>query len=181
MYDNALVYQRTEDKVNLISEMSNDQFLDAISCPRVDPVTQGQKVLQSLGGAKEASGDEDLSSEGEADEGGAEEDGSGSDISDGGRIYETIPKGALQPNGKIEQDIEKICRLICTAPSHTGAKLESRFRQLHIKPRFAFLDPEDRHYKYYKWRLERNRAGRGIGPEYDYGVGDEQGKEMVRV
>ena len=182
VYDNALVYQQTEDKTKLVSEMSNEQFLDAISCPRIDPVTQGNRVLQSLGAANEVSDNENASADERAvGEDGAEDDVSESDISDGGHIYETVPKGASQPNGKIEQDIEKICRMICTAPSHTSAKLEARFRKLKVKPRFAFLDPGHRYHKYYKWRLERNKAGDGIGPEYDYGVGQEQGQEMMQV
>ena len=179
MYDTVLVHQDTESTINLISEMSNEQFLDVISCPRVDPISQGKTVMQSLG---EASGVEDASSEAEharISEG--DDEGTESDVSDGRCNYEALPKGLHQPDGITERNIERICRIICTAPSRATAKLESKFRKLKDRSQFAFIDPTNKYHAYYQWRLERNRAGDGIPPEYDLGMGDEQGETVRRT
>lgn len=55
----------------LVSTMTNEQWLDALSCPRIDPIKQGKKVSMTLKSDNEStntdssdidSGDEELSS-----------------------------------------------------------------------------------------------------------------------
>ena len=175
MYDHVLKYQENEHTTDLISELSNKQFLDMISYPRVDPVSQGKTVMQTLRGADEASEVEDAWSDADQPKiSEPDDEDTESDVSDGGRSYETLPKGLRQPNGLTERNIERICRVICSAPPRTAAKLESKFGKLKDKPQFAFLNPTNGYHAYYQWRLERNRAGNGIPPEYDLGMGDDQ-------
>ena len=37
--------QDPESAPSLLSAMTDDQWLDAISCPRIDPIRQGQRVM----------------------------------------------------------------------------------------------------------------------------------------
>lgn len=39
----------------LVSTMTNDQWLDALSCPRIDPIRQGKKVFMTLKSDSETS------------------------------------------------------------------------------------------------------------------------------
>ena len=132
--------------------MSNEQYLDAISCPRIDPIRQGQKVLIS-----DTSEDENI----EEEAGGEEEE-----------EYETLPEGAIRPNDCLaERRIERIARALCIHPVEKQAFYQDLMtRKLLDDPKWAkhsFLNPSDRHHIYYKFRIAENRAGRGIDPEYD--------------
>lgn len=178
IYEDALIYQSDEKAPQLISEMSNEQYLDAISCPRDDPVTQGKKVMQSSADMDDPSDVEDDVSN--LDDGtlSAPDDGSQSDASDGGRIYETLPEGAIQASSKMERRIEKVCRMIHSASLQEIAELETRFLESTAGYRYQFLDACNKYHAYYRWRLERNRAGKGIDAQYDYGMGLECGKEL---
>lgn len=158
--------------------MSNEQYLDAISCPRDDAVTQGKKVMQSAADMDDPSDFEDDASAIDDATTGARDSGSESDVSEGGHIYETLPKGAVQPNSKMEKNIEKICRLMCSASSKASSELEDRFLQSAARSRYTFLDPSSEYNTYYRWRLEKNTAGDGIDAQYDFGMGKEQGKEL---
>ena len=44
----------------LVSTMTNEQWLDAISCPRVDPIKQGKKVSMTLKSDTESSDTDSL-------------------------------------------------------------------------------------------------------------------------
>ena len=177
IYDDALIYHSDQETPQLISEMSNEQYLDAISCPRDDPATQGKKVMQSSADMDDPTDLEDNASV--MDDGTTDKnDGSESDASEGGRIYETLPKGAIQPNSKTEKDVEKVCRLICSTPPKASAELEARVLESQAGSRYRFLHPSDEYHAYYRWRLERNIAGKGIDAKYDYGLGPGQGREL---
>ena len=39
----------------LVSTMTNEQWLDALSCPRIDPIKQGKKVFTTLESSSEIS------------------------------------------------------------------------------------------------------------------------------
>lgn len=58
-YDENLVYQDPENAPQLISEMTNEQYLDAISCPRIDPTNQGAKVMTRPGAEDDFSSEEE--------------------------------------------------------------------------------------------------------------------------
>ncbi|KAL9101987.1 MAG: hypothetical protein Q9163_002816 [Psora crenata] len=124
VYNDALIYKCEEDAPQLVTEMSNEQFLDSISCPRIDPISQGKRVMRTLGDEEDASDTDGASVEEDN-----EKDAGDSDASQGGRVYETLPNGAVQPDGIMERDIERICRIICLEPIHRRDKLEHLFHQ----------------------------------------------------
>lgn len=166
VYNDALVYQDPDNAPHLVSEMTNEQYLEAISCPRIDPIRQGQKVmapveehfLESESGEEKPEIIEDTEDEDDEEE--DEEQ------------YETLPKGAIRPDDCVaERRIERIARAICIHPVKEQAFYEDLMIKKHIDdPKWAkhtFLLPGDRHHTYYKYRIAENRAGRGIDPEYD--------------
>lgn len=166
VYNDALVYQDPEGAPQLISEMTNEQYLDAISCPRIDPIKQGQKVMAQAEETLLESGDGDDKVEimdDTEDEENEEEDE---------EEYETLPEGASRPDDCVaERRIERIARAICIHSVKEQAFYEGRVRQKFLDdPKWAkhsFLLPGDRHHIYYKYRIAENRAGRGIDPEHD--------------
>ena len=166
IYNDALVYQDPENAPQLVSEMTDEQYLDAISCPRVDPIKQGEKVmaqveetfLESDDGDEKIEITDDTEDEDFADEDEAE--------------YETLPEGAICPNDCVaERRIERIARAICIHSAKEQDFYEGQMRQRLLNdPKWAkhsFLLPSDRHHIYYRYRIAENRAGRGIDPECD--------------
>ena len=146
--------------------MSNEQYLDAISCPRIDPIRQGQKVLAQKEESFLESEDGDQKIEIKDDT--EDEDVDEEDEEE----YETLPEGAICPNDCIaERRIERIARAICIHSAAEQAFYEDRMRQKLINDskwaKYSFLLPGDRHHIYYQYRIAENRAGRGIDPEYD--------------
>ena len=146
--------------------MTNEQYLDAISCPRIDPIKQGQHVmplveehfLDSEDGDEKVDLTEDTEDE--------------VDDEDDDEEYETLPDGAIRPDDCVaERRIERIARAICIHPVKEQAFYEGNMRQRVLDdPKWAkhsFLLPTDRHHIYYQYRIAENRAGRGIDPEYD--------------
>lgn len=113
---------------------------------------------------------EDGSSAGDETEPESEDEDSGSDtVSEAGTVYEYLPFDCGQPGSRrMEVDIEKICRMICMVPEEQRYLYERRIseKKRHL-PRFAFLDPGHKCNRYFKWRLEKNEKGHGIGPEWD--------------
>lgn len=47
MFNDELFIQDPADAPPLVSAMTDEQWLDAISCPRIDPINQGKKVMTS--------------------------------------------------------------------------------------------------------------------------------------
>ena len=187
MYDDTLTAEGAENAPHLISEMTNDQYLDAISCPRIDSKTQGKKVTDSLGGLDASSrSDNELTDDThdyDDDDDSAEEDVDAgvsrltSEPSQSRRYqgHATLLKGAAEPDGETERSIEQVCRLISRVSADVAGDLERRLREeFKHNARYSFLDPQASLHPYFRWRLDRNRAGDGIPPEYDYGVNDGQ-------
>ena len=168
VYHDSLIYQDPNDAPHLVSEMSNEQYLDAISCPRIDPTRQGQKVMAEAEETLFKSEDDDENGEvfNDTEElGDLEED----EEEEG---YETLPKDAIRPDDCLtERRIERIARAICTHPAKEQAFYEEQMRQKANNDfkwaKCSFLLPTDRHHVYYQYRLAENRAGRGIDPDYD--------------
>lgn len=166
IYNDALVYQDPDNAPQLVSEMTDEQYLDAISCPRIDPIRQGQKVMAQAEEAflESEDGDGKVETINDTDDEGAEEEDE--------EEYEVLPEGAIRPNDCVaERRIERIARAICIHSVEEQAFYEDRMKQKLIDdPKWAkhsFLLPGDRHHIYYKYRIAENRAGRGIEPEYD--------------
>ena len=153
--------------------MSNEQYLDAISCPRIDPIRQGQKVLAHVEESflESEDGDEKVEiSDTSEDENIEEEEAGGEEEEE--EEYETLPEGAIRPNDCLaERRIERIARALCIHPVEKQAFYQDLMtRKFLDDPKWAkhsFLNPSDRHHIYYKYRIAENRAGRGIDPEYD--------------
>ena len=166
IYNDALVYQDPDSAPQLVSEMTNEQYLDAISCPRIDPIRQGQKVLAHVEESFLESGDGDTKiaiNDDTEDEDIIEEEEEG---------YETLPEGVIRPADCLgERRIERIARALCIHPVEKQGYYENLIMQKSLNdPKWAkhsFLNPSDRHHIYYKYRIAENRAGRGIDPEYD--------------
>lgn len=55
MFTDEMFVQDIAGAPQLVSTMTNEQWLDAISCPRIDPITQGKKVFMSLKSDSETS------------------------------------------------------------------------------------------------------------------------------
>lgn len=161
------MYKDPDNAPQLVSEMTNEQYLDAISCPRIDPIKQGEKVMPK---SEELFAESETESK-QDEESNAETVGEVKDDEDDGE-WETLPVGAIRPpEFRRERLLEQICRAICCKPEKEQDMRERRFKQLAVSnPKWAtcsFLFPSDRSYIYYKWRLAENRAGRGIPVEYD--------------
>ena len=148
--------------------MTNEQYLDTISCPRIDPTRQGQKVLSHVEESFLESEDGDTTIEINDDDS-EDEDNNEADEED---EYETLPEGAICPTDCLtERRIERVARALCIHPIEKQSFYEDLMkRKLLDDPKWAkhsFLNPDDRHHIYYKYRIAENRAGRGIDPEYD--------------
>ena len=157
--------------------MSNEQYLDAISCSHVEPNILGKISDDSPddGESPQADSSSISSSSSESPDGDEHDPPTESDRLEAQPPYETLPRGVTQPDGATERDVERICRLICLSSPQVSTKVEQRLRnRLKDKPRFAFLGSGHVFHSYFKWRLERNRLGDGIAPKYDYGGGQER-------
>ena len=154
--------------------MSNDQYLDAISCSHIDPNLPGKSSNGSLENGESPQEDSSSISSSNSESAGGDEHDSPTESNgvEAQPTYEMLPTGAVQPDGATERDVERICRLICLSSPQVSTKVEQRLRnRLKDKPRFAFLGSGHVFHSYFKWRLERNRLGDGIEPKYDYGGG----------
>lgn len=166
IYNDALIYRDPENAPQLVSEMTDEQYLDSISCPRINPIEQGQKVMPRVEEPLMESADDDEKVEIADDT----EDEYDDEVDE--EEYEFLPEGAICPNDCVaERRIERIARAICIHPVKVQALYEGHMKQKALNdPKWAkhsFLLPGDRHYIYYKYRVAENRAGRGIDPEHD--------------
>ena len=168
-YEEALVHEETGNSKRLAAEMTHEQYLDAISCPRTDPIAEGRVIMRSLEAENADSSDDE---EAEQDYESEAHTPDGSDATERGQLYETLPNDLVQPKGVIEQDVERICRIVTMTPSHMQHELETNILKSKTS-RFAFLDAKDEYHNYYRWRLQRNRLGEGVNPKYDDGLGSE--------
>lgn len=145
----------------LVSELTEEQYLDAISCPRIDPNKEAREVM--LGGENAAiSVDNDSNEESEVDLEDTEEEDE--------EETESLPPGVVRPDDLGQQrTIEVVCRIICSRyeAKDDGAAETHLRKKFRGNPDRRFLEPHNRHYRYFKWRLAENRAGRGHDPE-DY-------------
>ena len=169
------MYQDPKNAPRLISEMTNEQYLDTLSCPRIDPVKQGAKIMgnDDASMTTEATGtDVEQSSSGVEDETSGD-DGQEADLLDDANLA----PGLIRPTTRRAQArVEAIARRLVIANmnlDHTQKNLA--IRQMEVKmqklfennPEFKFLFPDDPYNPYYKWRIAENRANRGVDPRFD--------------
>ena len=82
---------------------------------------------------------------------------------------EALPPGVIRPDDARQQRrIEVMCRVICSKPPGKDGAMEAHLRKkTRGQADSRFLDPHNRYYSYFKWRMAENRAGRGYDPEDD--------------
>ncbi len=142
-----------------MSELTEEQYLDAISCPRIKPTKEAKYVMgggeSSSENAEDDSSEEELNLEDTEDE--EEED------------TEKLPPGVIRPEDRQQMvKIEVLCRIICSKPPNQHGAVESHLKKkLQGRADHKFLSPHNQHHRYYVWRLAENRAGRGYAPEDD--------------
>ena len=160
--------------------MTNEQYLDALSCPRNDPVKQGAKIMGNndalmMTGATGTDGEE--SSSGIEDET-SDDDWVRPDTLDDANL----PPGVIRPvTRRAQARVEAVARRLVSANmnlNHTRINLAVRQMEFRMQksfennPDFRFLFPEDPYNPYYKWRIAENKASRGIDPRFDLtGIG----------
>lgn len=155
--------------------MTNEQYIDALSCPRIDPVKQGAKIMGNDDASitMEATGtDVEQSSSGAEDET-SEDDAEEPELLDDANLA----PGVIRPTTRRAQArVEAIARRLAIANmnlNHTQKNLairqmEGRMqKQFKNNPGFKFLFPDDPYNPYYKWRIAENRANRGVDPRFD--------------
>lgn len=55
IFTDEMFVQDIASTPQLVSTMTNEQWLDALSCPRIDPIKQGKKVFMTLKSDSETS------------------------------------------------------------------------------------------------------------------------------
>lgn len=181
VYDDSFVYQDPDNAPQLVSEMTNEQYLDAISCPRIDPIKQGAKIL---GGNDAYSTTETEGNDGEksevdlgetTDEDEAAHSGDEETAADDDEEWEYWPAGAVRPDRiDVQMRMEGACRRLVALGNNDAsiARNEAKIRQGFAsnptrRAQCSFLWKDDPHHIYYKFRLAQNRAGKGIPESKD--------------
>lgn len=136
IWEETLIYPNAENAPNLVSDMTKEQYLDAISCPRIDPINKGRNIMRPLGA--------------DSDDFGLTTD-------------EEKPPPMCRPrDAKIRYLIEGVCREI-SKKSEDEHQQVIKFLRKHFKAdhRYMFLKTYDPLHHFFLWRLKRNRAKRG--------------------
>lgn len=55
IFTDEMLVQDFAGAPQLVSTMTNEQWLDALSCPRIDPIKQGKKIFVTLKSDSETS------------------------------------------------------------------------------------------------------------------------------
>lgn len=63
-YNSTLTYQDAHNAPQLVSELTKEQYLDTISCPRIDPIHQGRKIMINSKDAETFSSDDEVDNDG---------------------------------------------------------------------------------------------------------------------
>ena len=141
--------------------MTNEQYLDAISCPRIHPLQQAANDTAGMG--KSTANTEAKKHRSSLNLDDTEDEKEQDEL--------LLPPGITRPDGRGERvKIEVLCRSMCSRTSKSAvlSKMEAHFRQkTKGTPTYRFLDTHNHHHRYFKWRLAENQAGRGYSPEDD--------------
>ena len=159
VYDEHLVFQDPQNAPHLISKMSQKQYLDAIRCPRIDPIKQGKLAM-----ARQAS---PVASSEESDATDAQEQSSPESSED--EAEENLPPNVSAPvDAYTRALIEGVCRMIVIRPHSQQKQIIAQMGQTFGKdPDYSFFRPRDEDHPYFRWRVDENRAGRGYPPTDD--------------
>ena len=160
--------------------MTNEQYLDALSCPRNDPVKQGAKIMgnndaSTMTGATGTDGE--LSSSGIEDET-SDDDWVKPDMLNDANL----PPGVIRPvTRRAQARVEAVARRLVSANMNSNhAQINLAIRQMEGRMQksfennrdFRFLFPDDPYNPYYKWRIAETKANRGVDPRFDLtGIG----------
>ena len=111
-----------------------------------------------------------MASSGASDVGSTEESSDEKEKKDRKKKKKQLPYGVVRPADRdLRVEIEILCRAICSKPPKQHGPVEA-----HLKKKFQgthdhrFMNPSNEHYRFYKWRLAENKAGRGHSPEHDF-------------
>ena len=155
--------------------MTNDQYLEALSCPRIDPVKQGAKIMgnhdaSTMTGTTGTDGED--SSSGVEDET-SDDDWGKPDLLDDA----SLPPSVIRPvTRRAQARVEAVARRLVSANMNLNnaqinlaiGQMEGRMQRLfENNPEFRFLFPDDPYNPYYKWRIAENKANRGVDPRFD--------------
>lgn len=160
--------------------MTNEQYLDALSCPRIDPVKQGAKIMGNNDASimtGVTSTDVEEGSSGIEDET-SDDDWGKPDLLD----HANLPPGIIRPVARRAQArVEAVARRLVSANMNLPRtrinlaiqQMEGRMQKLfENSPEYRFLSPDDPYNPYYKWRIAENKANRGVDPRFDLtGIG----------
>ena len=155
--------------------MTNEQYLDALSCPRIDPVKQGAKIMGNndasmMTGTTGTDGED--GSSGIEDETSDDESGK-PDLLDNANL----PPSVIRPvTRRAQARVEAVARRLVIANMNMNhARINLAIRQMEGRmqklfennPEFRFLFPDNPYNPYYKWRIAENKANRGVDPRFD--------------
>ena len=155
--------------------MTNEQYLDALSCPRIDPVKQGAKIMGNDDASMTtgATGTDVEQSSSEVGDETSEDDGKEPDLLEDANLAPGIIRPATR---RAQARVEAIARRLVIANINLDhaqnnvaiGQMEGRMQKLFKdNPEFKFLFPDDPYNPYYKWRIAENRANRGVDPLFD--------------
>lgn len=155
--------------------MTNEQYLEALSCPRIDPVKQGAKIMGNNDASMMAGTtgtDREDSSSGIEDETSDDEWGKPDLLDDA-----NLPPSVIRPvTHRAQAHVEAVARRLVSANVNLNYtqinlaihQMEGRMQKLfENNPDFRFLFPDDPYNPYYKWRIAENKANRGVDPRFD--------------
>ena len=136
MWEETLVYRNAESAPKLVSDMTQEQYLDAISCPRIDPINKGRKIMRP--------------SDADPDDFGLTTD------------EEKTPPMSRPKDIKTKYLIEATCREICGKPEDEHKQI-AKFIQKSFRSneKYAFLMKSHHLHRFFLWRLRQNKAKRG--------------------
>ena len=136
MWEDTLVYRNPENASQLVSHMTQEQYLDAISCPRIDPIHKGRNIMRPL--------------DADPDDFGLTTD------------EEKHPPMNKPKDANTRYLIEGVCGDIC-GKAEVDFERFIKFikRVLRHNADYAFFKKSHRFHRFFLWRLKKNRAKRG--------------------
>ena len=156
MWTSTLTYQHPRSAPNLISSMTHEQYLDAISCPRIDPIHKGRNIMRPLNADPEDFGPTTTD----------DDDGYYTD-SDAKAKQE---RRRHQSSALITKPTSSLSNYLIELTAHTLSSLPtSEIVQFYKHAKHAlrgnkdytFLRKSHPSYTFFLWRLKRNRKNKG--------------------
>ena len=151
-----MIYQNPDTAPQLVSHMTQEQYLNAISCPRIDPIHKGRNIMRPL--------------DADPDDFGLTTD------------EEKPPPIGKPQDAKTKYLIEGVCREICRR-SEDESKKFIKFVKNNLKHNadYGFLKRSHRFHRFFLWRLKNNRAKRGWSLEKLYRRQEAEREDRKRL